>query len=368
MKKTLTLALTLLLLTGLFALSPLRPVSAYARVRPFFGAPWQDEPPTETPTRASAPTPAEVITAVNNLRLSHGLNALTTNSILMQVAADQANALAGSEGAIGHERSCGMTLGQDLLSRGYPLLGDLSLDGYRSENWVAASTTEDAINFWLSDDEHTNTMLSPNRNDIGAAVAVSDQIYVVLETAWSTSSGQMQYDAYPILTGIPQTQTACYGMYTEAAKYGVSNEYSIPVQVSTALPNGDVIHEVKYGQSLWTLAIQYQTTIVEIKRLNRLYSDIILPGQKLLIKTGATQPVFDLGTPSLTPVKTRTFPWGDSSPASATPSATASAISQPVGPSAGEFVQENSLVIVVLVISFSILLAGLGVFGRKKGS
>jgi LysM repeat protein/uncharacterized protein YkwD len=366
MKKTLTWILIVLLLMGLFALSPLQPVSA----RPGDSHSQQEDLPTETPTaRSSAPTPAEIITAVNNLRVSKGLAALNTNSILMQVAADQASALAGSEGAIGHERPCGMTLGQDLLSRGYPLLGDLSLDGYRSENWVAADTTEDAINFWLSDDLHTNTMLSTNRNDIGAAVAVSDQIYVVLETAWSTSSGQMQYDAYPILTGIPQTQTACYGMYTEASKYGVSNEYSMPVIVSTALPNGDVIHEVKYGQTLWTLAIQYQTTIAEIKRLNHLYSDTITPGQKLLIKTGATQPAYGPGTPSSTPVPTRTFPWVVSSPATPSPTSNvASATRRPAGPSTGEFVQENSLAIFMLVISFSFLLAGLGVVGRKKGS
>ncbi len=141
MKRIWTLLAILLLLAGLFGLSPLAPVSASSR----FSPPRQDSP-TGTPSSSTA-TPAEIINAVNNLRLSHGLNALTTNSILMQVAADQANALAASEGAIGHERPCGMTLGQDLLGRGYPLAGALSLDGYRSENWVAASTTEDAIRF-----------------------------------------------------------------------------------------------------------------------------------------------------------------------------------------------------------------------------
>ena len=141
----------------------------------------QDE--FSTPTLPSPPSPADIINAVNNLRLSHGLNPLSSHPVLMQVAAEQASALAASEGSIGHQHPCGMTLGQQLLTMGFPLWGDLSLDGYRSENWVAASTTEDAISFWLSDDEHTNTMLSQYRSDIGAAVAVSNQIYVVLETA-----------------------------------------------------------------------------------------------------------------------------------------------------------------------------------------
>ncbi|MGE5463643.1 MAG: CAP domain-containing protein, partial [Syntrophothermus sp.] len=162
--------------------------------------PSQEETSTPGP---SAPSPADIITAVNFLRLQHGLNLLTVNDVLMEVAANQANALAASGGAIGHERPCGMTLGQELLVKGFPLWGDLSMDGYRSENWGTAMTADEAISMWLSDDLHANTMLSPDRSDIGAAVAVSDQIYIVLETALSTPSRQPQNTAYDILTGIP---------------------------------------------------------------------------------------------------------------------------------------------------------------------
>ncbi len=355
--KRLTLLLVLILILSLLALA--RPQSAEAVAH--LSNPPQDIA-TETPTPGMI-TPADIINAVNNFRLANGLNALTVHPALMAVAADQANALAASEGTIGHVRPCGMTLGQDLLSRGFPLLGDLSMDGYRSENWVASATVEGAMTFWKSDAEHMDTMVDPNRSHIGAAVAVSDQVYMVLETALATSSGQMQYDAYPILTGIPQTQTACYGMYTQAAAMGVSINDMLPVTRNTAMPNGDVYHEVKYGQTLWTLAIQYGTTIIEIKQLNRLSSDVISPGMKLLIKTGATQPA---GTPFPTPspVATRTFPWAVASPTTPTP--TAQANSTPSTAAAGEFVQQNSMVIVAIVISFSVLLAGLGVVGRKK--
>jgi len=254
-----------------------------------------------------------------------------------------------------------MTLGQDLLSRGFPLLGDLSMDGYRSENWDAAATVEDAMAFWTGDAEHLDTMIDPNRSHIGAAVAVSDQVYMVLETALSTGSGQMQNVSYPILTGIPQTQTACYGMYTQAAQYGLSPQDMLPVMRNTALPNGDVIHEVKYGQTLWTLAIQYGTTIAEIKRLNHLPSDVISPGQKLLICTGATQPASGTEEPrTLTPTANSFI----ITPMSGTPNPTE--IAATAEPSTGEFLQQNSTVIVILVISFSILLAGLGLFGKRK--
>jgi LysM repeat protein/uncharacterized protein YkwD len=277
-KKVLLLAILFLILL------PLRLVNA------------QDAESTPTPApspivdaqRSAPPTPAEIINAVNNLRVANGLPALAVHPVLMQIAQQQADGIAS--GMEGHWRPNGMTLGQWLISLGYPLSGDLSLDGYRSENWVVAETSQEAINAWLSDDPHTNTMLSPNRSDIGAGIAVSDQIYVVLETALQTSSGKMQYDASQILTGIPQTQQAFSAMGTEAAKNGTLPQYMLPVNMSTALPNGDVIHEVKYGQSLWSIAITYHTTIKQIQQLNNLNDITVYVGQKLLVVKSATQP------------------------------------------------------------------------------
>lgn len=313
-------------------------------------------PDQETPT-LTPPSPADIINAVNNLRIAHGLSPLGVHPVLMQVAADQASALAASEGMIGHERPCGMTLGQQLLVMGYPLWGDLSQDGYRSENWVTASTTEDAISFWLSDDEHTNTMLSENRSDIGAAVAVSDQIYVVLETAWKTPSNQMQYPAHAILTGIPMTQTLCAGFAS-----GAISDYSIPVAVSTARPDGDVIHEVKYGQTLWTIADLYHVDVEDIKRLNGLVDDNIIPGWKLLVQKAATQPPPVTDTPLVVRTSTaRLYP--TSVPYyTITPKVTAILPSVPVS----QVIKQNSTVVAALLIAFSVLLAGIIGFGRKK--
>ena len=313
-----------------------------------------------TPTLSPAPSPADVINAVNDLRLSLGLNALTIHPVLMQVAANQAGALAFSEGAVGHQRPCGMTLGQELLMMGFPLWGDLSLDGYRSENWVAASTVEQVMMFWSGDAEHLNTMISPDRSHIGAAVTVSDQIYVVLETALSTPSGQHQSTADDILTGIPMTQTACYGYAS-----GETSQYSVPITVSTARPDGDVIHEVQYGQTLWTLADMYHVSIEQVKLLNGLVDDNILPGWKLLIQKAATQPAPITGTPPTatvvtTPTETKyptAIPFYTT-----TPTLTAIATIVPLR----QQIKQNSMVVAALLIAFSVLLAGIIGFGKKK--
>ena len=313
-------------------------------------------------TLTSSLSPADVINAVNDLRLSSGLNALTVHPVLMQVAANQANALAFSEGAVGHQRPCGMSLGQELLTLGFPLWGDLSQDGYRSENWVAAATMEQVMTFWLGDAEHLNTMISPERSHIGAAVAVSDQIYVVLETALSTPSGQHQGTAYDILTGVPMTQAVCYGSAS-----GDISQYSVPIVVSTARPDGDVVHEVQYGQTLWSLADMYHVSIEQIKLLNGLVDDNILPGWKLLIQKAATQPAPISGTPFtdavvVTPTETEyptAIPFYTKTP-------TLTAIVQTVPLS--EQIKGNSTVFVALLIAFSILLAGIIGFGMKKES
>lgn len=320
---------------------------------------WLQEP-SPTP-ELTPPSPAEVINAVNNLRLSNGLNTLMVHPVLMEVAAQQASALAGSSGAVGHARACGMSLGQQLLLMGFPLWGDLSLDGYRSENWGTATTVEEIIASWLGDDLHTNTMLSEFRSDIGAAVVVSDQIYFVIETALRTNTGQHQSSAYPILTAIPVTQAACLGQLTPNADGSIS-QYSVPVAVNTARPDGDVIHQVQYGQTLWDLAIQYKVSIEQIKLLNNLSDDTIAPGWKLLIQKAATQPVPVTPTmPASSLIQTSTpyvLPtWTPTPSATSTPDE-ATILVQGLG--------QNKVVVAALILSFSVLVAGVIGFGKKK--
>jgi uncharacterized protein YkwD len=280
MRKHFIWAMTLALLTLTVGLLPIKGATA---------APKRQD---------SISTASEVIEAVNALRIANGLLPLNPHPVLMQVAQWEANAIAG--GAPGHTRPNGLTLGQWLISLGYPLSGDLSLDGYRSENWITASTAQEAVQAWLGDGPHTNTMLSPDRSDIGAAVAVSDQVYIVLETALQTASGKMQTEAFDMLTAIAG------GGYSISADSSVP-QYIIPVKRSTARPDGNVVHKVQYGQSLWSIAITYNTTIDQIRAWNNLGDSIeIYDGQILLVQMGATQPPPPTTTPlaTITPFNT----------------------------------------------------------------
>ncbi len=62
-------------------------------------------------------------------------------------------------------------------------------------------------------------------------------------------------------------------------------------------------HIVQNGQSLWSIAIEYDTKIDSIKELNQLGSDSIYNGQELLIYPAGSMPT-PAPTATLTPTAT----------------------------------------------------------------
>lgn len=239
----------------------------------------------------------QLIDAVNNLRLSYGLPALTSHPILMQSAQSQADYMAAT-GQTTHSRPGGTTYTQQLLTLGFPLAGDLSLGGFRAENILNTGNplVWDGVPPSWQDADHMNTMLSQNFTHIGAGVSQgSGGYFYAVDTAAATGSGQMQESASTILG-------SSSGGSSESA--GVS-QYMVGVVKSTALPNGDVIHAVQYGQTLWSIAIEYGTTIKNIQALNNLGEDLVVyQGQALLIQKAATQPAPDLPTATFPPPAT----------------------------------------------------------------
>lgn len=230
----------------------------------------------------TASSPQDLIHAVNALRASYGLPPYSTSSILMAAAQGHADYMAAT-GRVSHTGLGGSTVTERLLALGYPLAGDLSLGGFRSENITAGSesmTAQEAVNRWTGDAPHLTTMISPDLTEIGAGVTVHDgRVYYVIDAARPTDSG------------IPQAvDTASAGAPVHPTLPPGVSGVIIPVVVVTPNADGDVIHEVKAGQTLWQLAISYGTKIDEIKRLNNLFEDEIYPGTRLLIRKGVILP------------------------------------------------------------------------------
>jgi len=226
----------------------------------------------------SAGTSFELIDAVNVLRVSYGLTPYIVNSILMETAQAQADFMAAT-GDVTHSGPDGIGLTDRLLAAGYPLAGDLSAGGFRAENITSGTesgTAQSVVDSWTGDALHLNTMISPNLSEIGAGVAVANgRVYYVIDCA------------LPITDGLPQSSTSVAGSGSTALSQG--ERISIPV-ISTPNSDGDIIHEVQPGQSLWQIAIVYEVTIDDIKRLNNLFDNNIYPGYKLLIKRNVILP------------------------------------------------------------------------------
>lgn len=246
-----------------------------------------------------AGSPYDLVTAVNALRASFGLPPYNINAILMSTAQAQADFLAAT-GSMTHSGPGGIGFTERLLSAGYPLAGDLSLGGFRAENITGGNESmpaEAAVDRWTGDALHLDTMVSQNLTEIGAGVAVSNgRVYYVIDAARPTTTGEPQLAGTSVEGGSPVPEIVA-----------VMN----PVVVSTPNAQGQLIHEVKPGQTLWQIAISYETNIDEIKLLNNLLDNNIYPGNRLLVKTGMIQPTAPLtpthgATPTATSLATST--------------------------------------------------------------
>ena len=245
----------------------------------------------EAPTLAGSPH--DLVNAVNALRASFGLAPYSVSPILMATAQAQADFMAAT-GNMTHSGPGGIGLTERLLAAGYPLAGDLSLGGFRAENITGGDESmpaEAAVDRWTGDAPHLNTMVSPNLTEIGTGVAISNgRVYYVIDAARPTTAGEL-----PVLPtsvdGSPPNPGA------------VSPEMIIPVSVSTPNAEGNVFHDVKFGQTLWQIAITYEVKIDDIKRLNNLLNNNIYPGSSLLIRQGVIVPT---DSPTVAPTQAAT--------------------------------------------------------------
>jgi uncharacterized protein YkwD len=232
--------------------------------------------------------PYELVEAVNALRASYGLAPYTISSILMATAQNQADDMAAT-GRASHTGAGDSSVTDRLLAVSYPLDGDLSLAGFRAENVTSgreSMSAQAAVDQWAGDSVHLKTMISPDLTEIGAGVSVNNgKVYFVIDCARPTNSG------------VPQVLgTSVVGASTDPTSRGIP----IPVAMATPNADGDIIHEVKEGQTLWQIAISYNTTIDEIKRLNNLFDNNIYPVTKLLIrKTVTLTPTLPVDYPTI---------------------------------------------------------------------
>ncbi len=287
-------------------------------------------------------TASELIAAVNALRAQNGLPAYNPHPILMQIAQTHAEYLASIGSASTHLDGLGRRPFQRALDAGYPVAGDLSLGGFFSENIVSGSGLDaaGAVQIWMGDAPHQNTMLSANLRDVGAGVAVVGNVYYyVLDAGLSTGGTPAPYTPRP--PAAPQA--------TGTFATGTPN------------PDGSITYIVQPGDTLLAIAIAHDIYLNELYALNGLSEkSVIYPGQTLIIRPAYTAtPTQPTSTPTPRPSST---PW---------PTSTWTAIVTPLTPTpAGETAALPSASAggaVIAIIVTALLAAGaITMMGRKK--
>ncbi len=227
---------------------------------------------------AQAGSAYELIAEVNALRTSRGLAPYSIDSGLMSFAQSQSNYMA-SLGYWTHTRSDGSTAWDHGIKENVAMGTNMS-------------TYYCVYNIW-SDYVHWKTMVDYATGSVGAGVASDDSnIYYTLNVR-------------PGAAIVPvANQPAPPAQVTEVTPW------IQPVITSTPDKNGILTHIVKYGETLWLIAIAYDTTMREIlinSGINPNTTDVF-EGQVLTIRTAADP------TATLPPTETPIQPSPTSTP------------------------------------------------------
>ena len=219
---------------------------------------------------AQSETAYDLINAVNSLRTSRGSEPYQIDSGLMAYAQQHADYMASIQSAT-HTHSD----------------GSVPWDNGIQEN-VATGTTgimtiSIVVNQIWSDWGHWRVMVDYASGAVGAGITTGSDgmTYYVLNVRpstsdSSTSSTLAEGNAVPVNSELP-TATV---------------DWIVPINKSTPNADGEIIHEVGNGQSLWDIAIAYDVTIDDIRLLNNMAMDstIINIGQQLLIMRVTVSP------------------------------------------------------------------------------
>jgi uncharacterized protein YkwD len=220
----------------------------------------------------------DLVSQINNARVSRGLTAVVENNALNNAAQIQSDHLASQYGSDldsvldWHIGPNGEDEYNRALNAGFEFGPGWTVDEI-AYGGNESSTSNDALVWWLRSPVHATALLNNDNVEIGAGITMGDGFtYYVVVFGVDLGSGANT-------TG---------GVASTIPTSAVTPEVA-PVTVATANADGSVFHTVESGEALWSIAIAYDITIDQILALNNLSENaIIFEGQTLQVRAAFT--------------------------------------------------------------------------------
>ncbi|MGB1249849.1 MAG: LysM peptidoglycan-binding domain-containing protein [Candidatus Promineifilaceae bacterium] len=219
---------------------------------------------------------AEIVQLVNSFRAQKGLPPLTYNATLATAAQQQTEYISATN-RYTHSGYSGSTPQTRANAAGYI--------GRVSENIVGGSdmTPSQGLAWWINSPVHYNTLITTYYTEIGGGF----------------STGTLNQRIYAIVVGTSGGTTSSPAPANRNAAPIVAPAFNM----ASPDEDGAVVHIVKSGQAMWTLAAYYDVELDYIYRINNLSENaFISAGDEIVVRLAD-------GVPTPTPLPTPTPPF-----------------------------------------------------------
>jgi LysM repeat protein len=221
---------------------------------------------------------SEILQLINQFRASQGLPPFEYNGLLASAAQGHANWMAANV-AISHTGAGGSSPLTRAAASGF--------NGYVVENIVGGTTMSprQGLIWWQNSPVHYNTLVTARYPQAGVGFATSGQqnMYVLLV-------GRPPGPFESVSSNRPAAQTAAPLIIT-------------PIELAEPGEDGSIVHMMRTGQALWTVAAYYDVDLAFLYLINGLTEeDILHPGDEVTVRLAEGQEPPPTPTPPLTHV------------------------------------------------------------------
>lgn len=216
-------------------------------------------------TAVNAQSASAIFQEVNQFRSNNGLTPFQYSAALAAAAQNQANYMAAYTVFSSHVGAGGSTPQSRAAAAGYI--------GRVTENIVGGTgmTAARGLTWWVSSPVHYNTLITSRYQEAGTGFATNgtDNFYVLVVGQPSDAPPQNVVDDSP------------------------EPLYITPITLAQPAEDGSIVHVVQEGQALWSLAAHYEVTLSDLLLFNSLPPNaIVQPGDRITIRLadGAAPP------------------------------------------------------------------------------